>query len=129
MDLVARRMALYAAGVRRVNFVTREQMPYVAATGHPYESGDYSAALDAALAAFGYAGAREEQVRAKAEGRRVGIGIGSYVEVTGAGSSTFAGRGLAGIPRTHTPRPWVREGRRVRPANATPSTPPRAHTP
>src|SRR5260370_21741310 len=107
MDLVAARLDLDPAEVRRVNFVTREQMPYVAATGHPYESGDYGAALAAALAAFGYAGAREEQVRAKAEGRRVGIGIGSYVEFTRAGSSTFEGRGMAGNPGTHPPRPLL----------------------
>jgi CO/xanthine dehydrogenase Mo-binding subunit len=69
MDLIAARLALDPAGVRRVNFVTRAQMPYVAATGHPYESGDYGAALDAALAAFGYADLRQEQARAKGEGR------------------------------------------------------------
>ena len=109
MDLIAARLALDPAGVRRVNFVTREQMPYVTATGHPYESGDYGAALDAALAAFGYAGAREEQVRAKAEGRRLGIGIGSYVEFTGAGSSTFKGRGMADVPGTDTARLWLGE--------------------
>src|SRR5713226_1407085 len=113
MDLIAGRLALDPAEVRRVNFVTQAQMPYVAATGHPYESGDYGAALDAALAAFGYAGAREEQVRARAEGRRLGIGIGSYVEFTGAGSSTFEGRGMADIPGTDTARLWLGEDGRV----------------
>src|SRR5216684_920019 len=113
MDLIAARLALDPAEVRRVNFVTQAQMPYVAATGHPYESGDYGAALDAALAAFGYAGAREEQVRARAEGRRLGIGIGSYVEFTGAGSSTFEGRGMADIPGTDTARLWLGEDGRV----------------
>src|SRR5260370_9828012 len=117
MDLIATRLALDPAGVRRVNFVTREQMPYVAATGHPYESGDYSAALDAALAAFGYAGAREEQVRAKAEGRRLGIGIGSFMEVSGAGASAFEGRGMADISGTRTPRPSLRPGPPAPPSN------------
>src|SRR5260370_2736108 len=111
MDLIAARLALDPAEVRRVNFVTPAQMPYVAATGHPYESGDYGAALDAALTAVGYAGAREEQVRAKAEGRRLGIGIGSYGGFTGAGSSTIQGRGTAENPGPDTARRLVGHGR------------------
>jgi carbon-monoxide dehydrogenase large subunit len=113
MDLIAARLALDPAEVRRVNFITAAQMPYVAATGHPYESGDYSATLDAALAAIGYAGIRQEQARARAEGRLLGIGIGSYVEFTGAGSSTFEGRGMADIPGTDTARVWLGQDGRV----------------
>ena len=107
MDLIATRLALDPADVRRVNFVTRNQMPYTSATGHPYESGDYAAALDAALEAFGYAAAREDQKRARAEGRLVGIGIASYVEYTGAGSATYRRRGTEDIPGTDTARVWV----------------------
>jgi carbon-monoxide dehydrogenase large subunit len=107
MDMIAARLSLDPAEVRRINFVTPAQMPYVAATGHPYESGDYPAALDAALAAFDYGRAREEQARARSAGRLMGIGIGSYVEVTGAGSSTYVGRGMADIPGTDTARVWL----------------------
>jgi carbon-monoxide dehydrogenase large subunit len=107
MDLVALRLRLDPAEVRRRNLVNPAQMPYAAATGHPYESGDYPAALEAALAAFDYRRARAEQARARAAGRLVGIGIGTYVEFTGAGSSTFVGRGMVGIPGTDTARVWV----------------------
>jgi len=113
MDLVAARLAIDPAEVRRTNFVTRAQMPYVAATGHPYESGDYKAALDLALTAIDYPRIREEQARGRAEGRLLGVGIGSYVEFTGAGSSTFKGRGMADIPGTDTARAWLGEGGRV----------------
>src|SRR6266478_8630304 len=78
LDLIAARLGLDAAEVRRLNFVRSEQMPYLSVTRHPYESGDYAAALDAAMRAFDYAGARQEQAAARAEGRLVGIGIGSY---------------------------------------------------
>ena len=112
MDLVAARLQLDPAEVRRRNLVTPAQMPYAAATGHPYESGDYPAALEAALAAFDYKRARAEQARGRAAGRLLGIGIGTYVEFTGAGSSTFVGRGMAGIPGTDTARVWLgKEGR------------------
>ena len=43
-----------------------------------------------------YTGARAEQSRARSEGRLVGVGIGTYVEFTGAGSATFKGRGMVG---------------------------------
>jgi carbon-monoxide dehydrogenase large subunit len=114
MDLIAVRLGIDPADIRRCNLVTPAQMPYTAATGHPYESGDYPAALEAALAVFAYGEARAEQARARASGRLVGIGLSSYVEFTGAGSSTFKGRGMVGIPGTDTARVWVDDGGRLR---------------
>ena len=107
MDLIAARLDLDPLDVRRVNFVRREQMPYRSVTGHPYETGDYGAALEAAASAFGYAAMRERQHRERDEGRTIGIGVASYVEYTGAGSSTFKGRGMLDIPGTDTARVWV----------------------
>jgi aerobic carbon-monoxide dehydrogenase large subunit len=109
MDLIAAQLGLDPAEVRRRNMVRPEQMPYTTPTGHPFESGDYPAALEKALATFDYRRARAEQARARAAGRLVGIGIGSYVEFTGAGSSTFVGRGMVGIPGTDSARVWVEE--------------------
>jgi len=113
MDLVAVRLGLDPVEVRRVNFVTRAQMPYISVTSHPYESGDYAAALDAALRAFDYAGARGEQAKARGEGRLLGIGVGSYVEYTGAGSSTFQRRGMTDIPGVDATRVWLAKDGRV----------------
>jgi carbon-monoxide dehydrogenase large subunit len=103
MDLIARRLRLDPADVRRLNFVRREQMPYVSVTGHPYESGDYAAALDA----LDYPEMRAQRDRARGEGRAVGLGIGSYVEYTGAGSSVFKGRGMLDVPGSDTARVWL----------------------
>jgi aerobic carbon-monoxide dehydrogenase large subunit len=128
MDLIAVRLGLDPADVRRVNFVQPAQMPYLAATGHPYESGDYPAALEAALAAFDYAGSRQQQSRARADGRLFGIGIGSYVEFTGAGSSTFKGRGMADIPGTDTARLWLGEDGRVHMQTSCPAIGQGVHT-
>jgi carbon-monoxide dehydrogenase large subunit len=114
MDLIAVRLGIDPADVRRRNLVTPAQMPYTAVTGHPYESGDFPAALEVALSAFDYELARGEQARARAEGRLIGIGLSSYVEFTGAGSSTFKARGMVGIPGTDTARVWVGEDGRVR---------------
>src|SRR2546428_4970868 len=128
MDLVAARLSLDPAEVRRVNFVRPEQMPYISATKHPYESGDYAAALESALTAFRYEDARREQKTARAEGRLVGIGIGSYVEYTGAGSSTFRGRGMDDIPGTDTARAWLAGDGRVHVQTSCPVIGQGAHT-
>src|SRR5213078_880154 len=50
-------------------------------------SGDYEQALDLALERLGYQELREEQRRAREEGRLIGIGIASFTEVVGAGPS------------------------------------------
>jgi carbon-monoxide dehydrogenase large subunit len=114
MDLIAVRLGIDPADVRRRNLVTPSQMPYTAATGHPYESGDYPAGLEVALTALDYPSARAQQAHARSAGRLVGIGLSSYVEFTGAGSSTFKARGMVGIPGTDTSRVWVGEDGRVR---------------
>src|SRR6266850_945345 len=114
MDLIAVRRGIDPADVRRLNLVTPAQMPYTAATGHPYESGDYPAGLEAALSAFDYRNARAEQAEARTSGRLVGIGLSSYVEFTGAGSSTFTARGMVGIPGTDTARVWIDQDGRLR---------------
>ena len=44
----------------------------------------------------------------------MGIGLSTYVEFTGAGSSTFKGRGMVGIPGTDTARVWIHEDGRLR---------------
>jgi aerobic carbon-monoxide dehydrogenase large subunit len=114
MDLIGARLGIDPADVRRRNLVKPGQMPYTAATGHPYESGDYPATLESALSAFDYTQVRIEQARARESGRLIGIGVGCYVEFTGGGSSTFKGRGMIGIPGTDTARVWVDEEGRVR---------------
>ncbi len=79
-------LGLDPAELRRRNFIRPEQFPYTSATGFVYDSGNYEAALDLALQQVGYDDLREEQRRARAEGRLLGIGIASFTEVVGAGN-------------------------------------------
>ena len=91
MDRAAQALGLDRAEIRRRNFVRPEQMPYavglVYRDGKPvtYDSGDYPACQAMALARIDYAGFRQRQENARAQGRYIGIGIGSYVEGTGLG--------------------------------------------
>jgi len=75
------------ADFRRQNFIKADQFPYESATGFVYDSGDYEKALDLALEQLDYKGLREEQAKAREEGRLLGIGIASFTEVVGAGPS------------------------------------------
>src|SRR5438067_11379690 len=87
MDVVARELNLDPVEVRRKNFPTASEFPFHTATGLDYDSGDYEAALAKALDLSGYQKLREQQAKARAEGRIMGIGVSSYVEICALGPS------------------------------------------
>jgi len=87
MDLFATEIGVDPADVRRKNLLAPFTEPHQTAFGALYDTGDYVAALDKALAAAGYADLRTEQAQRRATGdaRQLGIGVASYVEITGMG--------------------------------------------
>ncbi|MDR7567859.1 MAG: molybdopterin-dependent oxidoreductase, partial [Armatimonadota bacterium] len=91
VDLAARELGMDPVEFRRKNFIPKDAFPYATPTGVVYDSGDYEAALNRALEILDYAKARSQQEEARRQGRYVGIGFSTYVEVTGAGPSKIAG--------------------------------------
>ena len=89
VDLYAERIGMDPAEVRRLNFVAPEHFPYTNPAGSTYDSGDFGAALDRALATARYRELRAEQARRRAgrDPMLLGIGIASYVESTSMGPS------------------------------------------
>ncbi|MDI3339036.1 MAG: molybdopterin-dependent oxidoreductase [Sphaerobacter sp.] len=85
MDLLAREAGLDPTEVRRVNFIPPDKFPYTTAVGERYDTGEYAKALDKALEIAGYAQLRQEQAAARQQGRYLGIGLSSYVEICGFG--------------------------------------------
>jgi carbon-monoxide dehydrogenase large subunit len=85
MDLIADEGGLDPAEVRRINFIQPEAFPVTTAAGERYDSGDYEKALDKALEVSGYKKLRQEQKEAREQGRYLGIGLASYVEICGFG--------------------------------------------
>lgn len=87
LDLIARKLEMDPVEVRRKNFIGADAFPYTTAMGLTYDSGRYEATMDHALRVADYAGLRKMQAAARKEGRFLGIGISTYVEVCGMGPS------------------------------------------
>src|SRR5215468_8082925 len=87
LDLVAAELGMDPAEVRRKNFPAPSEFPFHTATGLDYDSGDYETALNKAQQIADYTALREEQKKARAEGRLIGIGVSTYVEICALGPS------------------------------------------
>jgi len=92
LDIAARELGIDLAEIRRRNFIPADAFPYDQNviyqdfTRLSYDSGNYAPILEKALAAIGYEHfLREEQPKARAEGRALGLGLVCYVEGTGIG--------------------------------------------
>jgi aerobic carbon-monoxide dehydrogenase large subunit len=91
MDAIADKLGIDRAVVRERNFIQPEEMPYdhhlIFQDGRPviYDSGDYPAGMDKLKKLVGWDDFESYREQARAEGRRVGIGMACYVEGTGPG--------------------------------------------
>jgi aerobic carbon-monoxide dehydrogenase large subunit len=90
VDLFAAEIEMDPAEVRRLNLLPAFDEPHANGFGALYDSGDYTAALDLALESSGYPALRQQQAERRARGDvlALGIGIASYVEITGGGSES-----------------------------------------
>lgn len=88
VDLLADELGMDPAEVRRRNLLRPDELPCVTATGASYDSGDYVAALEHVLELAGMGELRAEQAARRATGgpRQLGIGLSTFVEVSGSGS-------------------------------------------
>jgi carbon-monoxide dehydrogenase large subunit len=91
VDIFARRIGMDPTEVRRKNFIAKDKFPYTVATGITYDSGDYEPALDRALDILDYQAFRRQQAEARKQGRYLGVGVVSYIEICGLGPSQVAG--------------------------------------
>jgi carbon-monoxide dehydrogenase large subunit len=85
MDLVARETGVDPVEVRRKNFVREEDQPFTTLLGLTYDSGDYTVTLDKALEIVDYKGLRREQADKRKQGKYLGIGLSTYIEICGLG--------------------------------------------
>ena len=90
LDIFAAEIGMDPAEVRRKNLIPPFEDGYEVATGVIYDSGDYEAGLDKALGMLGYADFRKEQAAAREQGRYLGVGLSTYVEICGMAPSAVA---------------------------------------
>ena len=81
IDLAARRHGFDRVALRRRNLVPATAMPYRNPLGLLYDSGDYAAAQDRAVALADRAGFEARRAEARRRGRYRGIGLANYVEL------------------------------------------------
>ncbi|HWE63340.1 MAG TPA: xanthine dehydrogenase family protein molybdopterin-binding subunit, partial [Chloroflexota bacterium] len=88
VDLLARELQMDPADIRRKNFIDPAKFPYKAPGWIKFDTGDYATALTAAQQTIDYPALLAERDRLRAEGRIVGVGMASYVEICGFGWDT-----------------------------------------
>jgi carbon-monoxide dehydrogenase large subunit len=88
MDLFAAEIGMDPAELRKRNVVDPTKFPFTTKGGAEYDSGEYARAIDRAMDESGYAKLRAEQKarRERGDARQLGIGVSSYVEITGGGA-------------------------------------------
>ncbi|HKP17068.1 MAG TPA: xanthine dehydrogenase family protein molybdopterin-binding subunit, partial [Gaiellaceae bacterium] len=87
VDALAAKLDKDPAELRRLNFI--REFPATIASGLTIDSGDFDASLDRALELLGYDAVRAEQAerRTRGNGKQLGIGLATYVEMCGLAPS------------------------------------------
>jgi carbon-monoxide dehydrogenase large subunit len=121
MDMMARRIGVGRAELRRRNMISGDVFPYKSASGAPYDSGDYPALLAKALDRAGYDGELPAKSPETGDGIRTGIGLACFIEPSGMGCNVFRGRGMHEIPAFDSARVRVNRSGSVEAYVTTPS--------
>ena len=86
IDLIADEGGLDPVEVRRVNFIQPDKFPYTTLSGEHYDTGEYEKPLDQGAGAGRLRpAARRSRRELRKQGRYLGIGLASYVEICGFG--------------------------------------------
>jgi carbon-monoxide dehydrogenase large subunit len=99
IDLAADRLGLDPAALRRRNLIPAAAQPYRNPFGLTYDSGDYRAGMETALALADSDGFPARRAEARRRGKWRGTGVANYVEIT------------SGTPRERTEITVLPEGK------------------
>jgi carbon-monoxide dehydrogenase large subunit len=95
VETAARELGVSPAELRRQNFI--REFPHQTPVIMAYDTGDYEASLEAAMAAADYAGFEQRRAEAKSRGKLRGIGMSCYIEACGIAPSAAVGSLGAGV--------------------------------
>jgi aerobic carbon-monoxide dehydrogenase large subunit len=82
IDRAADEMGINRLTLRKKNFIKPAQMPFPAASGVTYDSGDFQAVFNKALEVSDYENFAKRRKESRKQGKLRGIAVGSYLEVT-----------------------------------------------
>ncbi|MGB6482765.1 MAG: xanthine dehydrogenase family protein molybdopterin-binding subunit [Candidatus Acidiferrales bacterium] len=97
IDLCSHSLGIPSDEMRLRNYVRTNEFPYTTPNGCIYDSGNYAKMLEIAKGLVGWDEWKKKQREARAEGRRIGIGIGTTLD---SGTNNF---GQAQIINPHAP--------------------------
>ena len=89
VDAAADKLSMERLELRRKNFITPDQFPYLIPTGNMYDSGNYQAVLDKALGKIDIEEWRKKQSKFRKQGRHIGIGVATCQERSVFSSTEF----------------------------------------
>ena len=87
IDKLANEIGMDPVAVRQKNFIRPDEFPFTNNFGLVYDSGEYGAALERALELVGYTDFRARQAQARREGKLLGVGVSTWIEICGFGPS------------------------------------------
>ena len=90
VETAARQIGMDATDLRRRNFIQPTDFPYETPVALTYDTGDYEASLDKALAHVHYAAFAQRRDASEAAGKKRGIGFSCYIEACGLAPSQVA---------------------------------------
>ena len=90
VDKLASELNMDPVAVRQKNLIPKFENGHAVATGLTYDSGDYPGTLKKLLDHVNYDQLRKDQAEARKNGKIMGIGVGTYVEICGLGPSQVA---------------------------------------
>jgi aerobic carbon-monoxide dehydrogenase large subunit len=82
IDRAADEMGINRLTLRKRNFIKPAQLPFPAASGVTYDSGDFQGVLDKALELSDHANFAKRKKESRKQGKLRGIAVGCYLEVT-----------------------------------------------
>ncbi len=93
MDELAAELGMDPLELRRKNWITHEEFPFTTVAGLTYDSGNYEAATDKAVALAGWEELRAEQARRREsqDPVQLGLGVSTFTEMCGLAPSRVLG--------------------------------------
>lgn len=96
IEVIAQELGMDSIEVRRKNIIRQEDQPYQSPTGFHFAFVSVDKTLEKALEMVGYPHFREEQEKARKQGRYLGLGVATFIEPGAIGTQMYAAMGIAG---------------------------------